>query len=262
MQAGHFIQFHYTIAGMAVGSLVGLTGVGGGSLMTPLLVLMFGVHPAVAVGTDLLFAGITKICGSAVHHAKGSVDWKVVRRLAAGSAPAAFLTLATLSRSDFMSSRPNNMISLILGYALLATAAALLFQPLLVTKTQPFFEKLPDSRIAALTVLLGAALGALVTTSSIGAGAIGATAMLILYPRMPTLRIIGSDIAHALPLTLIAGAGHWMMGSVDWSMLASLLLGSIPATMAASHFAARASDRVLRTILALALVMAGGRLAI
>jgi uncharacterized protein len=262
MLAGHFIQFHYTIAGIAVGSLVGLTGVGGGSLMTPLLVLLFGVHPAVAVGTDLLYAGITKISGSAVHHANGSIDWKVVRRLAAGSAPAALLTLASLSHFGVVSSQSSRAITLILGYTLLLTAVILLFRSWLVAKTQPFFEKMPEARIGALTVVLGAVLGVMVTMSSIGAGAIGVTALLMLYPRMSTLQIVGSDIAHAVPLTLIAGAGHWMIGSVDWSMLVSLLLGSIPGIMIASYFAARAPDRVLRTLLALSLVFAGAKLAL
>ncbi len=261
MQSAHFIQFPFTFAGLIVGSLVGLTGVGGGSLMTPLLVLMFGVHPAVAVGTDLLYAGITKFSGSAVHHARGSIDWKVVRRLASGSAPASLMTLAALSHFGVLSSRSNNAISVILGYALLFTAATLVFRPWLAARAQPFFQSLPDARIGFLTVILGTALGVVVTMSSVGAGAIGVTALLMLYPRMPTLRIVGSDIAHAVPLTLIAGAGHWMIGSVDWSMLVSLLLGSIPGIIVASHFAARAPDRVLRALLALTLVVAGARLA-
>jgi uncharacterized membrane protein YfcA len=260
--AAHFIQLPYSFAGLIVGSLVGLTGVGGGSLMTPLLVLMLGVDPAIAVGTDLLYAGITKFSGSAVHHARGSIDWKVVLRLASGSAPASLLTLAALSHFGVASSRSNHVMSVILGCALLLTAATLLFRPWLAAKAQPLFQNMPDARIGLLTVSLGAALGVLVTLSSVGAGAIGVTALLMLYPRMPTLRIVGSDIAHAVPLTLIAGAGHWMIGSVNWPMLVSLLLGSIPGIMVASHFAPRAPDRVLRSLLALALVLAGVRLAI
>jgi uncharacterized protein len=262
MQSAPFIQLPFSFAGLIVGSLVGLTGVGGGALMTPLLVLMFGVHPAVAVGTDLLYAGITKFSGSAVHHARGAIDWKVVRRLASGSAPASLLTLAALSYFGVESWRSNHAISVILGCALLLTAASLLFRPWLAAKAQPFFQNLSDARIGALTISLGAALGVVVTLSSVGAGAIGVTVLLMLYPRMPTLRIVGSDIAHAVPLTLIAGAGHWMIGSVDWSMLASLLLGSIPGIMVASHFAARAPDRLLRGLLAFALVLAGAKLAL
>ena len=260
MAAVQFIHFPYTVAGLVVGSLVGLTGVGGGSLMTPLLVLLFGVHPAAAVGTDLLYAGLTKISGSAVHHANGSVDWKVVRRLAMGSAPAALATLAMLSWFGVFSAKSSSLISVILGYTLLLTATILLFRPWLVAKTQPIFEKVSDRQIAVLTVALGIALGVMVTMSSVGAGAIGVTALLMLYPRMSTLQIVGSDIAHAVPLTLIAGTGHWMIGSVDWSMLISLLLGSIPGIMIASHFASRVPDRALRTVLALALILAGAKL--
>lgn len=260
--SAHFIQLPYSFAGFVVGSLVGLTGVGGGALMTPLLVLILGVDPAIAVGTDLLYAGITKFSGSAVHHARGSIDWKVVRRLASGSAPASLLTLAALAYSGAGSSRSNHAMCAVLGYALLLTAAALLFRPWLAAKAQPLFRSLPEARTGWLTVCLGAALGIVVTLSSVGAGAIGVTALLILYPRLPTLRIVGSDIAHAVPLTLIAGAGHWMIGSVDWPMLISLLLGSIPGITVASHFAPRAPDRLLRCLLALALVMAGVRLAL
>jgi len=261
MQIGQFIHFPYTAAGLAVGGLVGLTGVGGGSLMTPLLVLLFGVHPATAVGTDLLYAGITKFSGSAVHHRNGSVDWSVARRLTAGSAPAALATLALLAHFGAQSGRSGTAISVVLGYALFLTATVLLFRPWLVARTRPVFARLSEQRIAVLTVLLGAVLGVLVTISSVGAGAIGVTILLMLYPNMPTLRIVGSDIAHAVPLTLIAGAGHWALGSVDWAMLVSLLLGSIPGIMIASHFATRVPDRALRILLALALVLAGAKLA-
>jgi uncharacterized membrane protein YfcA len=261
MQIGQFIHFPYTFAGLAVGGLVGLTGVGGGSLMTPLLVLLFGIHPATAVGTDLLYAGLTKITGSAVHHRNGSIEWSVVRRLATGSAPAALATLALLAYWGVQSQRSGSAISVILGYALLLTATVLLFRPWLVEKTRPAFAGMSERHIAALTIILGAALGVMVTLSSVGAGAIGVTVLLMLYPKMSTLRIVGTDIAHAVPLTLIAGAGHWAIGSVDWPMLISLLLGSIPGIMIASHFATRVPDRALRTLLAVALALVGAKLA-
>jgi uncharacterized protein len=261
MQVDQFIHWPYTAAGIVVGALVGLTGVGGGSLMTPLLVLVFGVHPATAVGTDLLYAGITKISGSAVHHRNDAIDWAVVRRLAMGSAPTALATLLILGWLGVETGRSGTAISIILGYALLLTAAVMLFRPWLVAKYQPFFAKLPERDIAVFTVALGAALGVLVTVSSVGAGAIGVTVLLMLYPKMSTLRIVGSDIAHAVPLTLIAGAGHWAIGSVDLSMLGSLLLGSIPGIMIASHFAARTPDRILRALLACTLALVGAKLA-
>jgi uncharacterized membrane protein YfcA len=261
MQVDQFIHFPFAAAGLAVGVMVGLTGVGGGSLMTPLLVLLFGVHPATAVGTDLLYAGLTKISGSAVHHRKGSIDWSVAGRLALGSAPAALATLAVLHHWGAQSAHSGSAIAIALGYALFLTATSLLFRPWLVAKSRPFFARLSERHIALLTVLLGATLGVLVTISSVGAGAIGVTVLLMLYPKMSVLRIVGSDIAHAVPLTLIAGSGHWAMGSVDWSMLASLLLGSIPGVMIASHFAGRLPERALRGFLAVALVLAGAKLA-
>jgi hypothetical protein len=255
------VEWPFVFSGLVVGGMVGLTGVGGGSLMTPLLVLLFGVHPATAVGTDLFYAGLTKIAGSTVHGANKAIEWKVVARLAAGSAPAALLTLLALSRLGFNSGQAGSAITAALGIALLLTAVSLLFRPWLVARMAPRFDVLPERAIGALTVALGALLGVLVTISSVGAGAIGVTVLLMLYPRMPTLRLIASDIVHAVPLTLIAGAGHWAMGSVDWPMLGSLLAGSIPGVALASHFAARAPDRILRGLLAGVLAIVGAKLA-
>jgi len=256
------LEWPFVFSGLLVGGMVGLTGVGGGSLMTPLLVLLFGIHPATAVGTDLFYAGITKIAGSTVHGANKTIDWKVVLRLASGSAPAALLTLFVLGHMGFKSGQAGSAISCALGLALWLTALSLLFRPWLVARLAPRFDKLSDRVIAGLTVALGATLGVLVTISSVGAGAIGVTVLLMLYPRMPTLRIVASDIAHAVPLTLIAGAGHWAMGSVDWSMLVSLLAGSIPGVALASVFASRAPDKLLRGLLAGVLALVGAKLAL
>jgi len=256
------LQWPFVVSGLLVGGMVGLTGVGGGSLMTPLLVLLFGIHPATAVGTDLFYAGLTKIAGSTVHGANKAIDWKVVLRLAAGSAPAALLTLLGLSHLGFKSGHAGSAITIALGIALLLTAISLLFRPWLVARMAPKFDALSDRAIGAFTVALGVVLGVLVTISSVGAGAIGVTVLLMLYPRMPTLRIIASDIVHAVPLTLIAGAGHWAMGSVDWTMLVSLLCGSIPGVAVASAFASKAPDKLLRGLLAGVLVLVGMRLAL
>ncbi len=242
----HLINPLYSASGFAVGALVGFTGVGGGSLMTPLLVLLFGIHPATAVGTDLLYAGLTKICGSAVHGFNDSIDWRVSRRLASGSVPAAALTLWTLSHFGVDSKGTSVAITTTLGFALILTAITLVFRQRLLKAAVSFFDRRTDREIARLTTALGAALGVLVSISSVGAGAIGVTVLLMLYPKMPTVRIVGSDIAHAVPLTLIAGAGHWWLGSVDWLLLASLLTGSLPGIAIGSYFASRVPDRVLR----------------
>ncbi len=250
----------YSLAGVLVGLLVGLTGVGGGSLMTPILVLFFGFHPATAVGTDLLYASATKTAGTFVHGHRGSVDWRVVRRLATGSLPAAVLTLTILAFSDRATKDTSDLITAILGVALVLTAIAIFFRTRLVLRFAPLLERISEQRTASLTVMLGAILGALVSLTSVGAGALGMTALLILYPKLPTARLVGSDIAHAVPLTLIAGIGHLLMGSVDYWLLASLLAGSVPGIVAGSLIASRSSDRVLQPILAVTLAIVGVRL--
>ncbi len=256
----HLFNPLYALSGLVVGLLVGFTGVGGGSLLTPLLVLLFGVHPATAVGTDLLYAGLTKICGSAVHGFNGSIDWKVTRRLALGSIPATAVTLLALSHFGVDSKGASVTITTTLGFALIVTAVTLVFRRRFIALAGFVLDKRTDREIAALTVALGVVLGVLVSISSVGAGAIGATALFIIYPRMAAVRIVGSDIAHAVPLTLLAGAGHWWLGSVDWALLVSLLVGSIPGIMIASYFASRVPDRVLRPLMAGTLALVGGRL--
>lgn len=252
----------YTVAGFSVGAIVGLTGVGGGSLMTPLLVLLFGINPSVAVGTDLLYAAITKAGGTLAHGLKGTVDWTITRRLASGSIPAAALTLLVVGH--FAPGGIDGVAALIktsLGVALLLTAMAIVFRQ----KIQAYALRHSDGRenprrTAVLTVATGAVLGILVSISSVGAGALGVSALFFLYPRLPTLRIVGSDIAHAVPLTLVAGIGHWFLGSVDWSLLGSLLIGSLPGIWLGSHISTRVPDRVLRPILATMLVLVGSKL--
>lgn len=256
----HVINPLYTASGFAVGMLVGFTGVGGGSLMTPLLVLLFGIHPATAVGTDLLYSGLTKISGSVVHGYNDAIDWKVVRRLASGSVPSAAITLWMLAHFGVNSKGASAAITTTLGLALILTAVTLLFRKRLLRAAASFFDRRTDRETALLTTALGAVLGALVSISSVGAGAIGVTALLTLYPKMPTVRIVGSDIAHAVPLTLIAGAGHWWLGSVDWPLLTSLLAGSIPGIAIGSHFASRVPERMLRPLLAGTLALVGGKL--
>src|SRR5580692_8872520 len=171
----HTINPLYSLSGLVVGALVGFTGVGGGSLMTPLLVLLFGIHPATAVGIDLHYAGVTKISGSAVHNFNGAIDWRITRRLASGSVPAAVATLVLLAYFGRDSKTVSEVITTVLGFALILTAITLLFRAWLLRKVASTLEKLSDRQIAWLTVLLGAVLGVLVSISSVGAGAIGVT---------------------------------------------------------------------------------------
>ncbi len=250
----------YTLSGFAVGTMVGLTGVGGGALMTPLLVLLFGIHPSVAVGTDLLYAAVTKSVGTAVHGFNGTVDWVLVRRLASGSAPATIVTVLVLYLCGAHGEPSGDVISFVLGLAVLLTAALLLLRGWMLHRLSERLGTLDPRRAAALTMLTGATLGVLVSLSSVGAGALGVTALFLLYPRTPAARIIGSDIAHAVPLTLLAGAGHWVLGSVDWHLLLSLLTGSIPGIIIGSLIAVRVPDWMIRPALACVLMVAGGRL--
>ncbi len=249
------------LSGFAVGVLVGLTGVGGGSLMTPLLVLLFGFKPATAVGTDLLYAAITKSGGSWVHHRHDNIDWAITGRLALGSVPAAGLTLLVLAQLGVQGHGATGLISVVLGFALLLTAASLIFRQRLLDLARRRPASADFSRRApALTVLVGAIVGALVTITSVGAGALGVTPLTFLYPQLATRRIVGSDIAHAVPLTLVAGLGHWWLGTVDVVLLVSLLIGSLPGIALGAHFAAKVSEGALRGLLATVLLLVSGKL--
>ena len=256
------MDFSYSLAGFVVGAIVGLTGIGGGSLMTPLLVLLFGVHPATAVGTDLLYAAITKSGGSVVHARRGSVNWRIVGLLAAGSIPASVLTLYLVdSYAPNGLGEATRLISIVLGVALLLTALSLIFRQQLQAHALRYLHITEHpARVAQLTVVTGLFLGALVTLSSVGAGALGAMALLLLYPKMPTLRIVGTELAHAVPLTLVAGLGHWWLGSVDWVLLGSLLLGSLPGIWIGTHLSAKVPEHVLRRLLGAMLLLIGSKL--
>jgi uncharacterized protein len=251
----------YSLSGFVVGMLVGMTGVGGGSLMTPLLILLFGLHPATAVGTDLLYAAVTKTGGSLVHGYARSIDWRVVRRLASGSVPATIVTLAILSSFNLSGDAARSLITLVLSVALFVTAFVLVFGQPIVAIYRKRVTKVDPRRTAVATVVVGAVLGVLVAISSVGAGAIGVIALMLLYPQLPMVKIVGSDIAHAVPLTLIAGLGHWMMGSVDWHIVLSLLIGSLPGIFVGSYFAIRVPERALRVILATTLFVVASRIA-
>jgi uncharacterized membrane protein YfcA len=256
----HLINPLYSLSGFMVGILVGITGVGGGSLMTPVLVLLFGIHPSTAVGTDLLFAATTKTFGTAIHGFAGTVEWRIVALLGAGSLPATVATLGYLAYAGAPDAATSKLISFVLGIALLLTAVCLMFRAQIVAFFSRKFGE-PTTRTATiLTVVTGVWLGVFVSISSVGAGAIGVTVLLLLYPRLPLARIVGSDIAHAVPLTLVAGLLHWITGSVNWYLFCSLITGSIPGIIIGSFVGSRVSDRVLRPALAAVLVLVGSKL--
>jgi uncharacterized protein len=249
----------YAVSGFFVGLVVGLTGVGGGSLMTPLLVLLFGVYPATAVGTDLLYAAATKSAGTAVHGFNRTIEWRITGLLALGSAPTALLMIYLLGHYGPFGARAGATITTVLGCALLLTALAMLLRgriQALAARRAPMGK----GARAALTTFTGVVLGIFVSLSSVGAGALGVTALILLYPELPTKQIVGSDIAHAVPLALLAGIGYWLIGSVDGSMLALLLVGSIPGVVIGSALASRLPETRLRQLLAIVLIIVGARL--
>ena len=245
------MDFSYIVSGFAVGILVGLTGVGGGSLMTPLLTLLFGVSPSVAVGTDLAFASITKTAGTLGHRYRGTVHWQIVKYLCIGALPAALLSTFALKYFGTLNKEIGQIIRYSIAGSVILTVIALLFRG----KMRNWIAKHPEKQLQGksltiATIVSGALLGTLVTISSIGAGAIGATLLVFLYPKLPPAEIAGTDIAYAVPLTAIAAFGHWWLGSINWGLLAMLLLGSVPGITIGSLAARAVPEKILRGLLA------------
>ena len=243
------------VAGFTVGLVVGMTGVGGGSLMTPALIFLLGVPPAVAVGTDLVFAGITKSIGVWAHRLEGNIDWATMRQLAYGSIPATVISIAILNRVESRELLDAAVLP-VLGAALMLTALVVAMR----SRVLRFAESLTveTGQISSgWIVLSGAVLGILVTLSSVGAGALGVAVLLVCRPRMASRRIVGTDLAHALPLALVAGAGHWHLGTVDFGLLAGLLIGSVPGIYLGSSLSGMVAEPVLRSVLTVVLLAAG-----
>jgi uncharacterized membrane protein YfcA len=252
-----------SLAGFVVGLLVGFTGVGGGALMTPLLVLAFGVAPQTAVGTDLLYAAVTKSVGSWVHGVRGAVDWTVLRLLWFGSLPVAVLTLVAMHYTP-VGDELAHLILPMLGIVLVLTGITMLSRSGLRRLGERLQTNFPERFKAlqpALTVLAGALLGFLVTLTSVGAGAIGAVMLVYLYPyRLKGQTLVGTDIVHAIPLTLLAGLGHLKLGNVDLPLLGALLLGSIPGIVLGALLSHRVSGTTVRSGVAVMIVIVGAKM--
>ena len=255
-------QYGLVIAGLVVGFIVGMTGVGGGSLMTPIL-LWFGIPPTTAVGTDLLYAAFTKMGGIYVHHKKQNINWSITGWLSLGSVPAALLTLWILHSIKTDVTALNDIIKYGLGWALILTSIAVLFKKKLLILSQKHagnkFHSESKTR-NLLTVAIGILLGATVTLTSIGAGALGTVTLFFLYPLLATPRLVGTEIAHAVPLTLVAGLGHASMGNLDLGLLGQLLLGSLPGIYFGSMLSGKVPDLFLRNAIAIMLFMVGYKL--
>ena len=253
-------------SGFFVGFVVGLTGVGGGSLMTPILIFGFGIKPILAIGTDLLFAAFTKLGGTVNLALARRVDWNIVGTLSLGSIPAALLTVAALHYFGAAQEAIQKVMTTTLGFALLLTALATFYKA--VKKSHQPSREISQEELAhatrprhpALPIVFGALIGVMVSLTSVGAGAIGVTALMLLYPALPLSRIVAADVAYAVPLTLVAGLGHASIGSVDWPLLAKLLAGSLPGIWLGTKLGAHVPDRAIRSILSLLLAYAGIKL--
>lgn len=244
------------LSGFGVGAIVGLTGVGGGSLMTPLLLTVFKLNPAVAIGTDLWFAAITKSSGAVAHHRHGHVDYGITGWLLAGSIPAAVATIVAMHLTGIDKGWAATL-TFSLGIALLLTAVTVAYKTAWQRVGLKLERWITPDRKPALTLAAGVLLGVMVSLSSIGAGAIGAALILILNPRLEARRLVGTDIAHAVPLTLVAGIGHAMLGNVDWALLGALLIGSLPGIWLGAQLTRQLPDRLIRALLCVSLVTAG-----
>jgi uncharacterized protein len=243
------MDISYPTVGFVVGVIVGLTGVGGGSLMTPLLVFVFHVSPLTAVGTDLLFAGLTKTVGVAAHSLRNQVEWWIVRRLLAGSLPAAVVSVYILSRLRAIGVSIETFLLPFLGIALLGTAVALVYMQRI---RHAFPQRGPQNgRVTrtSQTVLVGALLGVLVSFTSVGAGALGVAALMVLYPKIAPAKIVGTDLAHAIPLVTVAGLGHLELGNVNYLLLLSLLVGSLPGIWLGTTLSSKLPEIYMRKIL-------------
>lgn len=244
----------YIISGFAVGLLVGLTGVGGGSLMTPILTLVFGVSPTVAVGTDLAFASLTKVSGTIAHRFQNNIHWQIVKHLSIGALPAALIATLGLQYFGTFDQNIGVFIRYAIAVSVLLTVTAILFRSRMIAWLDARPElQLHGTKLTIATIIAGAILGALVTVSSIGAGAIGSTILVLLYPRLKPAEIAGTDIAYAVPLTAIAALGHWWLGTINWELLTTLLLGSVPGIILGSLAARIVPAIALRALLATAL---------
>ena len=236
------------VSGFAVGAIVGMTGVSGGSLMTPLLLSVSKLNPTVAIGSDLWCAAITKSAGSVSHHQPGHVNWKITGLLLAGSIPAALATIGPMHFTGITNGWAA-ALTYTLGIALLLTAVTVAYKQVRQRSGLLLERWIPEHRKPWVAVGCGMVLGVLASPSAIGAGAIGATMILLLYPRLKSHEIVGIDIAHAVPLTLVAGIGYATLGHVDWSLLGALLIGSIPGIWIGTQLTRKMPEKLARTLL-------------
>lgn len=256
------MDFRISIVGFVVGLLVGLTGMGGGALMTPALILLGLARPAVAVGTDLVWGTLTKAVGAFVHCHQRTVDFTIVRRLAMGSIPGALAGLALLARLHKHSGAEvmDQFVVRMLAIALMCVALSLFIRAIRGPRIQAEGDSANQKRHGGLITAMGAVVGFLVSLTSVGSGSLIVACLVILCPNTSMKRIVGSDIVHALFLVGVSALGHIGLGSINVSLLGVLLLGSIPGVWLGSKMNAVVPERILQPLLATTLFFLGYKL--
>ena len=261
-----FGPVEFILAGVLVGFCVGITGVGGGSLMTPILISLFRIEPHIAIGTDLLYAAISKFCGSMVHAKKLNIVWPIVLWLALGSVPASFITHWVLDNYLSSSTHYKAILTMVLGFMLTITGLSIVFRSRIEKFFANFRAENQDFHEAnnfniegkrTYVVIMGIVLGVFVTLSSVGAGAFGIMALILMFPNLPMIRIIGSDVVHAVLLTSVAGFAHMTSGNVDFHLLGWLLVGSIPAIVVGTLISSKMPEKMIRKVLGITLFALG-----
>ena len=250
------IDWALALAGAGVGFIVGLTGMGGGALMTPMLVLFFGISPAAAVSSDLVAAVIMKPIGGGVHLRRGTVNLELVKWLVVGSIPTAFLSVWALQQfAD--PARVNTIVQYSVGAALLLASVAMVAKGAFSGRRREDRSKGPVTVHPARTVLIGAFGGAVVGLTSVGSGSLMMVLLMILYPTLVASELVGTDLVQAIPLVAAAALAHMLFGHVQLDVTTSLVLGAVPGVYLGARLSSRSPDHIIRPILAMVLILSG-----
>jgi uncharacterized membrane protein YfcA len=244
------LDFYKALAGVIVGFVIGLTGMGGGALMTPVLVLVFGVNPGTAVSADVVTSLVLKPFGGGIHVMRRTVNWRLVKWLMVGSVPSAFLGAYLLD--EVVGTENAHTVKQILGWVLLVAAGAILAKLLLVArKNQARVTEMMDARLVRPipTVTIGALGGLIVGMTSVGSGSLIIVMLMLLYPKLSSKEMVGTDLIQAIPLVGAAAIGHYLFGKLDFSIITSVLIGAVPAVMIGAHFSSTKADRYIRPVL-------------
>jgi uncharacterized membrane protein YfcA len=250
------LDLYKTAAGLIVGFVIGLTGMGGGALMTPVLVLVFGINPGTAVSADVVTSLVLKPFGGSIHVRRRTVNWRLVRWLIIGSVPSAFAGAYLLD--EVIGTSNQHTVKQILGWVLLVAAGAILAKLVLqAVRNEMRVTEMMDSALVrpVPTLIVGALGGLVVGMTSVGSGSLIIVMLMLMYPKLSSKEMVGTDLIQAIPLVGAAAIGHYLFGTLDFSIISSVLLGAIPAVMLGAHFSSRSADRYIRPVLVAVLVI-------